>query len=285
MSDAEYVLGTDAVEVDRLGLQHRVWRPFVVEAWRRAGIGPGRTVLDLGCGPGHASLDLSMEVGPRGHVIALDQSRRFLDHLERRAREAGLTNIQTVECDLNAATVPFRREPGWPSPFSVWGRWVLAFVREPRRVLAQIADALAPGDTVVLHEYYDYAAWRLLPRSPELDEFVAAVMASWRATGGEPDIGLQLPGWLTELGFDIVSTRSLVHVIPPADPIWDWPAAFVHAGTHRLAALGQMTADRGEEIRGAVDAAARQPGVRLITPAVLEVIARKTSPDRRRTSA
>ena len=36
-----------------------------------------------------------------------------------------------------------------------------------------------------------------------------------------------------------------------------------------------MPADRGEAIRRAVDAAARQPGVRVITPAVLEVIARK----------
>src|SRR5262245_17883632 len=110
MSDSEYVLGTDAVEIERLGLQHRVWRPYVLDAWRRAGIGPGHTVLDLGCGPGHASLDLAMEVGPTGHVIAIDQSRRFLDHLDGRARAAGLSNIRIVESDLNDAVVPFFRE-------------------------------------------------------------------------------------------------------------------------------------------------------------------------------
>ena len=275
MSDAEYVLGTDAVEIERLGLQHRIWRPYVLDAWQRAGIGPGCAVVDLGCGPGYASLDLAREVGPAGRVIAVDQSRRFLDHLERRAREAGLSNVRTVERDLNTPAVPFFREKRWLSPFFVWGRWVLAFLRDPRLVLAEMAGALAPGDTLVLHEYYDYAAWQMLPRCPELNEFVAAVMASWRADGGEPDIGLRLPEWLTDLGFEITSTRSLVHVVPPDDPIWEWPAAFVHAGTQRLAALGALTADRAEEIRRACDAAARRPGVRLITPAVLEVIARK----------
>jgi SAM-dependent methyltransferase len=277
MSDSEYVLGTDPVEIERLGLQHRIWRPYVLDAWQRAGIGPGCAVVDLGCGPGHASLDLAREVGPAGRVIAVDQSRRFLDHLERRARDAGLSNVHLVERDLDTPAVPLFREKGWLSPFFVWCRWVLAFVRDPRLVLAEIAGALAPGDTIVLHEYYDYAAWQLMPRCRELEEFVAAVMASWRATGGEPDVGLQLPGWLTELGLEITSTRSLVHVVPPDDPIWEWPAAFLHSGTHRLAALGALPAKRGDEIRRAFDAAARQAGVRLITPAVLEVIARSPS--------
>src|SRR5262245_22191382 len=124
MSESEYVLGTDAVEIERLGLQHRIWRPYVLDAWQRAGIGPGSAVVDLGCGPGHASLDLAREAGPAGRVIAVDRSRRFLDHLERRAREAGLSNIQVVECNLDTPVVPFSREERWLSPFFVWCRWV-----------------------------------------------------------------------------------------------------------------------------------------------------------------
>jgi SAM-dependent methyltransferase len=278
VSDSEYLLGTDTGEIDRLGLQHRVWRPYVLEAWKRAGLSQGQVAIDLGCGPGYAALDLSEIVGPVGRVLAADQSRRFLDHLQRQARVQDRTNVEIVECDIDArdalAFVTARRTS---DRLLVWGRWVLAFLRDPRGVLARLAGALAPGDTVVLHEYYDYGVWQLLPRCPELDAFVAAVMGRWRTGGGEPDIGLQLPGWLTEFGLEIVSTRSLVHIVPPTDPIWNWPAAFVHTGAHRLAALGTFSVDRAEEICRAVDAAARQPGVRLITPAVLEVIARKRS--------
>jgi hypothetical protein len=34
-------------------------------------------------------------------------------------------------------------------------------------------------------------------------------MKSWRATGGEPDIGLDLPRWLEELDFDIRELRPI----------------------------------------------------------------------------
>jgi len=35
-NERDYVLGTHDAEVERLGLQHRVWTPHTTEAWRRA---------------------------------------------------------------------------------------------------------------------------------------------------------------------------------------------------------------------------------------------------------
>jgi nitrogen-specific signal transduction histidine kinase len=58
MAERSYFLGTHDEELERLGLQHRVWRPTVLECWRRAGIGPGSKVLDVGAGPGFAAADL-----------------------------------------------------------------------------------------------------------------------------------------------------------------------------------------------------------------------------------
>ena len=43
--EQDYVLGTHREELERLGLQHRVWRPTVLDCWRRAGI---ERLLDLG---------------------------------------------------------------------------------------------------------------------------------------------------------------------------------------------------------------------------------------------
>src|SRR5262245_37660573 len=73
-----YLLGTKDDEIERLGLQHRVWRPQVLACWRRAGITTGSRVLDLGAGPGFATVDLAEIVGPSGRVVAYERSPRFV---------------------------------------------------------------------------------------------------------------------------------------------------------------------------------------------------------------
>ncbi|MGB5133009.1 MAG: class I SAM-dependent methyltransferase, partial [Steroidobacteraceae bacterium] len=79
MTEKDYVLGTHDEEIARLGLQHRVWRPTVLECWRTAGIGRGNRVIDVGAGPGFATLDLAGIVGPTGEVLAAERSGRFLE--------------------------------------------------------------------------------------------------------------------------------------------------------------------------------------------------------------
>jgi SAM-dependent methyltransferase len=268
----EYVLGTHDEEIDRLGLQHRVWQSIVLDAWQRAGLRAGDTALDVGCGPGYATLDLAAAVGPSGRVIAVDQSQRFLDHLRRQVGARGLTCVETAQRDLSREDLPAVQ------PDFAWCRWIFAFVRDPRALASRVAAALGPGGRLVIHEYFNYATWRMLPPSSELEEFVAAVMASWRADGGEPDIGSYLPVWLEEDGLQIESVRPLVFIAAPGDPMWQWPATFVRVGLDRLVALGRLTSERATAIAAAFDAAAQRPGVRILTPTVAEVIAVKPPP-------
>ena len=68
---------------------------------------PGSSVLDVGSGPGRFSLAIAPQAE---RVVALDPSRRMLQILRRRAREAGITNVRTVvgrweEVDLHAARI------------------------------------------------------------------------------------------------------------------------------------------------------------------------------------
>jgi hypothetical protein len=123
------------------------------------------------------------------------------------------------------------------------------------------------------HEYFDYATWRLTPRLPELEEFVATVMESWRANGGEPDIGLELPRWLAENGFAIREIRTIVDVITPTSYVWQWPKTFFETGLERLVQIGLFEPARAARAREAFARAERLPHVWMITPAVLEIIA------------
>ena len=268
-TERDYVLGTHDEEIERLGLQHRVWAPQATAAWRRAGFTAGQTLVDVGCGPGWAALDLAGIVGPRGAVVGLDRSRRFLDALGAAARARGIANVTARECDLDEDALGIEGADG------AWSRWVYAFVRTPREVLAKVVAAVRPGGTLVLHEYSDYRAWRLSPRSEVFEAFVREVMASWRDAGGEPDIGLELPRWLEELGCDVLERRAIAEVATPRDHVWQWPKAFVQVGLDRLVELGRMDAAGADAVRAEFAAVEAAPGAFQVTPTVLEVVARR----------
>ncbi len=267
VSSKDYVLGTHDDEIERLGLQHRAWRQRALDAWQSAGIGPGQTVLDIGCGPGYAALDLAELVGPSGRVVAIDKSERFLRALDAACRERGIDNITAHQADLDAGEFPEVIAD------RAWCRWVFAFVKNPRAILARMAVALAPEGVIVLHEYFDYSTWRAAPPCPELEEFVSAVMASWRDNGGEPDIALCLPRWLEELGFELSSARPIIDVVQPDHLSWTWLATFVEVGRRRLVDLGYLSSRRSESIWQAFITLQATPGARMITPGVLEIVA------------
>src|SRR5205085_11049490 len=99
-------------------------------------------------------------------------------------------------------------------------------------------------------------------------------MRGWRANGGGPGIGRTLVGWLEESGFRIESLRPYVDVITPQDWMFAWPKAFVESGTRRLVDLGELASERAEAVRLEFDAQAAAPHARMVTPAVLEIVAR-----------
>lgn len=266
--EKSYVLGTHDAEIARLGLQHSVWRTHATASWRRAGFARGQTLLDLGCGPGWATFDLADVIGAEGRVHAVDVSRRFLDALEAGAQGRDQHQVTTHEIDLATQPLPRVELDG------IWTRWVYAFVPGPRALLERAAALLKPGGRMVIHEYYDYRGWRTSPAEPAFEGMVGEIMASWRAVGGEPDIGMDLPRWLTDLGFD-VDARLICEVARPGDPLWKWPEAFLRIGVQRLVDLGRVTPAGQQAILDAYERIVATPGAFLTTPGVMDIVATK----------
>lgn len=270
-ADRDYVLGTHDDEIARLGLQHRVWRPTVLDCWRRAGITLGSRVLDVGCGPGFATVDLADVVGPSGEVVAVERSARFAEFGRQACAARRLTNVRIHELDLMADPLPAG------SFDAVWCRWVASFVASPATLVAKIAAALRPGGRAVFHEYIDYAAWRLAPSRPLQEEFVQRVMASWRASGGEPDAAVALPRHLAANGLKVVEAVPRVFCVRPGEELWEWPASFVRINLVRLQELGRAEAEWVAAVRNAFQAAEEAPDSLMITPMVLELVAERVS--------
>jgi SAM-dependent methyltransferase len=266
----DYLLGTRDDEVERLGLQHRVWRPFVLSAWRRAGISAGSRVLDLGAGPGYATVDLAEIVGPKGRVVAVERSPRFVAVAREACARRGLANVEFVEADLMAGL------PDLAGFDAAWCRWVAAFVASPERLVATIRGALRADGAAVFHEYAAYDSWRLAPRGAALESFVAAAVRSWRESGGEPNVGLALPGLLAEAGLRLRRRAPLVFVAGPGDPMWRWCAAFVEAHLARELEQGRAASAWAASVRDELRAAESGPSSFMITPLVMEIIARRS---------
>ncbi|HEY3874092.1 MAG TPA: methyltransferase domain-containing protein [Candidatus Kapabacteria bacterium] len=269
MSEKAYVFGTHDAELARLGLQHRVWRPDVTDAWRRAGFTSGQTILDLGSGPGFLSLDLAEIVGPSGKILALDRSQDFLRHLDREAGRNGIENISTHCVNLDEETIPQMELDG------AYARWLFAFLQNPKKLLEQVVKNLKKGGVIVVHEYFHYHTFGFTSPSPAFDIFIDAVLKGWYAEGGKPDIALELLNWCQELGLKIESVKPIVHIVSPENYIWQWPKSFVEVSPWRLTELGFMTKEQVEALQREFVSFETDGHTRIITPAVLEIIARK----------
>ena len=269
-SERTYFLGTHDEELERLGLQHRVWRPAVLECWRRAGIGPGSKVLDVGAGPGFAAADLAEIVGPEGIVVAVERSARFVEAGRAMLASHGLDNVRYHELDLMADPLP---GGGYDA---TWCRWVACFVSSPAHLLDKIAAALRPGGLAIFHEYLVYETFRFAPPRPRQREFAEQVVKGWRAAGGEPDIAQPVLRLLEERGFTIRALIPRIYGLRPADDMWQWPASFIKIHLEQQTALGAIEPSWAEAVRQEFAAAQAEPATLLITPLVLQIVAEKT---------
>ena len=265
----DYVLGTHDEELERLGVQHRAWRPVVLDCWKNAGITAGSHVLDVGAGPGYATVDLADLVSHTGKVVAVERSNNFVNAIKSAVQTRSLSNVDVHELDLMTDDLP-------AGPFNfTWCRWVLCFVSDPQLVVAKMAAVLRKGGRAVFHEYGHYTTWRFFPQRSSLEQFRTYVIATWREAGGEPDTGLQLPSWLTKNGFVVCSGLPRIFCLRPNDYMWQWPSQFIQVHLLRLQELGRIDHKFADKVHADLAAAEKEEPSFMLTPLVLEIVAEK----------
>jgi ubiquinone/menaquinone biosynthesis C-methylase UbiE len=266
MSTSDYILGSDDAELARLGAQHQLWAAATAAAWERAGFGAGQRLLDVGAGPGYAAFDLARLVGPAGQVLAVDRSERFLRHLDAQARARGVTNVETRVADVTAFELP---EASFDGAFA---RWVLCFVPDPQALVDGVAQALRPGSRFVVMDYCRYEALTLAPRSAVFERVVRAVADSFRAAGGDPDVGTALPTMMINAGLEVREVRPVVRVARAGSPLWEWPIAFFRGFLPTLVVQGAISQADAESFLRDWDERSTDPAAFLLSPPMVEVI-------------
>jgi SAM-dependent methyltransferase len=265
----EYILGTDDVELQRLGLQHQVW---VSQQWRmleRAGLRAGHAVLDLGCGPGFTTFELAHVVGPNGRVVARDTSARFLRHLQHEAKRRGMTQIETSEGTAEELALPNA------SLDAAYSRWLLCWLPDPGRALRAVARALRPGGFVMVQEYLDWAAMKMIPRSAAFDRAVAACMRGWELGGGHIDVGERIPALAAECGLRVESFEPIARAGAVGSPVWRWIESFHRTWLPRVVERALLATDEMQRLFAEYDTRNDSGDGRLCAPTMVDIVLRR----------
>ena len=116
-----------------------VRRYYMRHVLDRVGIQPGETVLELGPGPGAFTVDAARRLGPDGKLIAVDIQSEMIEQVNRRVKQAGVTNVETHVA--SAYELPL--EDG--SVDRVFMVTVLPEIPDPARGLQEVMRVLKPG--------------------------------------------------------------------------------------------------------------------------------------------
>ena len=123
-------------------------RHWMRPALDRVGMRPGERVLELGPGPGIFTVKAARRVGPEGRLFAVDIQPKMIAQVEKRVREAGLTNVETHVAD--AYHLPVDDE----SVDRAYLVTVLPEIPDQARALAELLRVIKPGGLLSITEEF-----------------------------------------------------------------------------------------------------------------------------------
>jgi len=157
----------------------------------------GARVLEVGCGVGGQTVHL-VAASPGAHIVAVDISADSL--AQARARVAPDADVEWHHADLH--DLPFPDE----SFDHLFLCFVLEHLRDPVRVLADLARLLRPGGTITVIEG-DHRTAVFHPDSAAAHAVIDCLVTLQAAAGGDALIGRRLQPLLAGAGYAEVEVR------------------------------------------------------------------------------
>lgn len=160
-------------------------------------IGPGASVLDVGCGPGTDTLPLAALVGPAGRVAGIDHDAAMVAEADRRAEAAGV-GAWTEHRQGDAAALPW--EPG--AFDASRSERLFLHLDAPERALAEMARVTRAGGWVVVADT-DWGTRSVDTPESAAERTMARLLSERCLANGYS--GRRLPGLFRRQGLEEVS--------------------------------------------------------------------------------
>lgn len=189
-----YTLGHGERELRRLTLQAEYWGDFTLDVLKRAGLGVGMRVLDLGSGAGDVSMLAASLVGPGGHVLGVDRSIESVERAMLRASASELTNVEFIAAEISSFDPPGTYD-------AIIGRYVLMYLADPAAVLRRLTRALSAGGILAFMEP-DLISARSVPPVKFIEDTLDLVRETFRRSGASLDLGPRLWRVLRAVGVE-----------------------------------------------------------------------------------
>jgi ubiquinone/menaquinone biosynthesis C-methylase UbiE len=201
---SQYVFGHSTQELERLQTQARILEPFTRQLLIDAGLRPAMRVHDVGSGPGDVAFLAAELVADAGQVVGTDRSADALAVAAARASASGLLNVSFQEGDS--------AELNFESQFdALIGRAVLMYQRDPATALSRLIAQVRPGGIVAFHEI-DWANARSFPTVPSWTRCCELFVATLKATGADPYLGMKLYSLFISAGLPPPSLRYVSRI-------------------------------------------------------------------------
>jgi ubiquinone/menaquinone biosynthesis C-methylase UbiE len=217
-------------ECERLELQARLAN--IEGHLRYVPVSPRDRVLDAGCGSGSMSRLIARSF-PQAEVTGVDLREQYLDFARRCARAEDIQNLTFRSADVFA--LPFA-----DASFDVvWTKYLLQWLKEPKRALSELQRVTRPGGVVVSCDFAGFAIEHF-PVAPEFDRQVRHVMTALV----DCDIGRKVAPLMISLGFRDVHVEIEVDKIftvigrIDAERRWNWEKQFQAARPHLIQIIG-----------------------------------------------
>jgi len=174
-----------------------------------------KTVLEVGCGVG-AQISVLLRRWPGVKFVGVDRSQSQLE----RARQTLASALGDHRAELHLAAgdqLPF----GVDSFDGASVFWVFEHVTHPLPILRDIQRVLKPGAAFTATEVFDRGLY-MYPAAPATAQYFQAFTALQAEFGGDPDVGMRMPGLLAQAGFvdiaitDVSPTLDARMSAPPA---------------------------------------------------------------------
>jgi ubiquinone/menaquinone biosynthesis C-methylase UbiE len=198
-SPTEYALGHSDPELDRLSMQAHVFEPFTRQLFREAGLGSGMRVLDVGCGGGDVAFLAAELIGPTGSVLGVDRTPAAIIRATARAESKRISNVHFVEGD----PTQMKFEGDFDA---LVGRLILMYYPDPVDALRKLLPHLRPGGIVAFQEV-DSSGCKSHPISPTYQRCLEWIMQTFRVTGAQATIGLELHSIFQSAGLPAPTLR------------------------------------------------------------------------------
>ena len=160
----------------------------------------GSRVLEAGCGVGAQTITLARS-SPDALITSVDLSKASVAQARRKAKAAGLTNVQFEQADI------FNLPYGPDSFDHIFVCFVLEHLSRPVAALRQLKSHLRRGGTITVIEG-DHGSAYFHPDSQAARQAIQCQVELQRRAGGNAMLGRELYPLLRRVGF------ASIHVSP-----------------------------------------------------------------------